>query len=540
MLPEKDEDLSLFHSENEVLDQLNRILSSDLFYKSSVLCSFLKFVVEETIAGRTDGLKEYTIGVNALGKPADFNPQIDAIIRIHAGRLRRLLNEYYSGPGNHDSIKIEIVKGTYVPLFRNQVIIKTEGEVTEQRKSVEFDRTKLTLAVLPFRNLCSKNEFQFFVDGLGEELTRNFSLSQDISVVAHYSTRKYAAQPEDIRVIGAELGAHYMITGSVKRSAGEIRVNVALVETMKGIEVWSHTYTNVLNIDNLMNIQDQIIENIYSCLGGYYGVIIRKSTIAQRRGFSNIASFDASLWNYYYHMNFSLESYLTTRKALEEALAVDPNYAHGLAMLAELHLDAYSLGYPTVEDPVNESYKLVKKAIKIDPECQHAYQELGWTNVYLKRKEDAINALEHCLSLNPSSVSSIGAVGFGMACAGEYKRAHILLTQSIELNPHCPWWFYLGFFLVYYQNKQYEKALEFANKIETKDVFMDPLAKVITKAQLGLTDKSQDDLNKLAEEFPEIMADLGPTLNTFLLDNSLIDDIMAGLNKAKVTVARTF
>ncbi|MCG2462314.1 hypothetical protein K8352_16250 [Flavobacteriaceae bacterium F89] len=531
---------TLSHSKKEIRDEMNRILSSNLFSRSSVLSNFLKFVVDETLEGRTEELKEYTIAVNALGKSADFNPQVDAIVRIHAGRLRRLLNEYYTGPGKTDLIKIEVVKGTYVPVFRTHLINKSNGITAEKNKTIQYSRSKLTLAVLPFRNLCPENEFQFFVDGFGEELTRLFSLSQDVSVVAHHSTRKYAVNPDDIRVIGTELGVHYMISGSVKRTAKEIRVNVELVETMNGIQIWSQTYNNLLNIDNLINIQDQIIENVCSLLGGYYGFIVRKSAVAHRKNPPSMVSFDAALWNYYFHMNFSQESYLKTRQALEEALRHDPNYAQGLAMLAELTLSAYSLGYPTAENPVNEGYKLAKKAIRIDPECQHAYQEYAWANIYLKRREEALSAMDRCLAINPASVSTMGTIGFGMACAGEYKRAHVLLTQSLNLNPHCPWWFYLGFFLVHYNNKQYKKALEYANKIETLDVFLDPLTKAAAMAQLGMTDEARADVKKLTKNFPQIADNLKTSLSTFLLDNSLVDEIVKGFNRIGASCLMVF
>ena len=131
MQSEQKENLSLpGNSKKEVIGELGRILASDLFSRSPVLSNFLKFIVEETLEGNTDALKEYTIAVSALGKSHDFNPQTDAIVRIHAGRLRRLLNEYYAGPGAADSLKIEVVKGTYVPVFRTQTINKstTEGQ----------------------------------------------------------------------------------------------------------------------------------------------------------------------------------------------------------------------------------------------------------------------------------------------------------------------------------------------------------------------------------------------------------------------------
>ncbi len=537
------------YSKKEVLDELDRILSSAMFSRSSVLANFLRFIVNETLEGNTDGLKEYTIAINALGKSDDFNPQIDAIVRIHAGRLRRLLNEYYMDPEVTDAVRIELIKGTYVPVFRTHVInspkaekkkvvaVEAKQEKTVITPPVVYSRSKLTIAVLPFRNMCPDEDHQFFVDGFGEELTRLFSTFQTIAVVAHHSSRKYANTDEDIRVIGADLGVHYFITGSVKRSTEQIRVNVGLVKAMNGVQVWAQTYNYPLNIENLTNIQDQIVENISSILGGYYGFIIQENAMANQQNASNMESFDAAFWNYYFHMNYSEAAYLITREALENAIRHDPNYAIGMAMLAELYTLAHSLGYPTVENPVKEAYELTKKAIRLDPQCQHAYQQYGWTNVYMKRKDEAVKAMEHCLTLNPSSVSSMGGIGFGLACAGEYERAHTLLTQSLDLNPHCPWWFYFGFFLVHYQNENYEKALEYANKMETIDVFIDPLAKAAAKAKLGLHHEAQDDIKLLNEKYPEIMSQLETYLNTFLLDKSLIAELIKGAKMAGLRIA---
>ena len=519
----------------EVFDALERVLSSDLFSRSSVLSGFLKFIVEKALEGQRDGLKEYSIAVNALGKPLDFNPQIDAIVRIHAGRLRRLLNEYYNGTGKEDPVRIELIKGTYVPAFRSQWIDDPVLVVADD--NIQYSRSKLTLAVLPFRNLLSDNEYQFFVDGFGEELTRIFSRFQEIAVIAHYSTRKYTTNIDDIRVIGSDLGVHYLITGSVKRSPESIRVNVNLIKAMNGMQVWSQTYNYPLNIENLINIQDQIVENVCSVLGGYYGIIIHENSGTNQHNASNINSFDAAFWNYYFHMNYSEETYLKTREALENAIRHDPNYATGLAMLAELYVLAHSLGYPTVENPLKVALDLTKRALKIDPQCQHANQEYGWLNVYLQNKDEAVRALEYSLTLNPSSVSLMGGVGFNLACAGEYERAEILLTKSLDLNPHCPWWFYLGFFLVCYQKQDYEKSLKYANKIETVDVFLDPLTKAAAKGQLGMYDEAQGDVKLLNEKFSEIMAKIHATLDAFLLDKPLIDAIIEGAKKAGVSIA---
>src|SRR6478609_8417968 len=100
-----------------VRKELLLILSFEDLRNSPILSKFLEYVVLKKLAGDEEEIKEYTIGVKALGRPPDFNPQLDAVVRIHAGRLRRILFQYYQGHGKEDPVIISIPKGTYIPRF---------------------------------------------------------------------------------------------------------------------------------------------------------------------------------------------------------------------------------------------------------------------------------------------------------------------------------------------------------------------------------------------------------------------------------------
>ena len=97
--------------------QVAKIISDPLFEKSGILKNFLLFIVEETINGHANQLKEYTIALSILHKPLDFKPQENGILRIHAGRLRKALEQYYHSSGTTDAIHIFIPKGSYVPVL---------------------------------------------------------------------------------------------------------------------------------------------------------------------------------------------------------------------------------------------------------------------------------------------------------------------------------------------------------------------------------------------------------------------------------------
>src|SRR5450631_3694096 len=104
-------------TEELVLNQLKKIFLCPAFSVSDILRRFLTYITEETLAGRSNTIKEYTIAVNVLNKPISFKPQHDAIVRIHAGRLRRALNYYYKESGLNDEIEISVPKGSYVPVM---------------------------------------------------------------------------------------------------------------------------------------------------------------------------------------------------------------------------------------------------------------------------------------------------------------------------------------------------------------------------------------------------------------------------------------
>ncbi len=107
---------------DEIRDQLGRIVASAIFRDSLRLTSFLRFVVDAALAGKSSQIKAYTVAIEALGRPASFDPQDDPIVRVEAGRLRHALAHYYASAGLDDPIVIELLRGSYVPLFHRRAV----------------------------------------------------------------------------------------------------------------------------------------------------------------------------------------------------------------------------------------------------------------------------------------------------------------------------------------------------------------------------------------------------------------------------------
>jgi hypothetical protein len=112
---------------DEIRRELGKIVASAVFRDSLRLISFLRFVVEAVLTGQTSQIKAYTVAIEAFERPASFNPQDDPIVRVEAGRLRRALAHYYESAGLDDPIVIELLRGSYVPLFRRRAFGPSSG-----------------------------------------------------------------------------------------------------------------------------------------------------------------------------------------------------------------------------------------------------------------------------------------------------------------------------------------------------------------------------------------------------------------------------
>jgi hypothetical protein len=112
---------------DEIRQELGRIVASAAFRDALRLVSFLRFIVETALTGKSSQIKAYTVAIEALGRPASFDPQDDPIVRVEAGRLRRALAHYYASAGLDDPIVIELLRGSYVPLFRRRAFDPSSG-----------------------------------------------------------------------------------------------------------------------------------------------------------------------------------------------------------------------------------------------------------------------------------------------------------------------------------------------------------------------------------------------------------------------------
>ncbi len=136
---------------DEIRQELGRIVASAIFRDSLRLTSFLRFVVDAALAGKSSQIKAYTVAIEALGRPASFDPRDDPIVRVEAGRLRHALAHYYAGAGLDDPIVIELLRGSYVPLFRRRAV-SPPSEPPLRREPGDFAHGGIAAAIQALSN----------------------------------------------------------------------------------------------------------------------------------------------------------------------------------------------------------------------------------------------------------------------------------------------------------------------------------------------------------------------------------------------------
>ena len=297
----------------EVRGQLARILASSKFVNAPRLSHFLRFVVEKSLAGEVNQIKAYTIALEVFEREKDFQSSLDPIVRIQAGNLSRSLAAYYEAAGKNDPIRIDIPKGFYTPVFRDNAIAGTNlyPEAQELKGS-----GNPVISVMPFINRSGEASQNYFAEGFGEELSTRLSQFRDLGVIAYYSTLQLKDQRLSVQDVARKLGAHFVISGSVSKDADVLRLKVALSETKHSKQLWAKRFHREMTSGNLIEIEEEIIHNIIVQITGEYGVISHELwKVSRGKKAADLSTYEAILRHHHANIVVTKETHSMAREA---------------------------------------------------------------------------------------------------------------------------------------------------------------------------------------------------------------------------------
>jgi TolB-like protein/Flp pilus assembly protein TadD len=506
----------------KVTEQLTRILASKAFRQADRLKRFLTFIVEETIAGRGERLKEFVVGVEVFGKPESFDPRNDPIVRVQARRLRAQLARYYREEGPDCELLIELPKGGYAPIFKSMKSAPVRRTMSPTLVS------RNTAVVLPFADHSAGGDLGYFCQGLTQEIIHTLAGVDSIRLVA-WSEGAPAGTTAAMKEAAERLNAALIVTGSVRKAGSEIRITINLVDSASGCYLWSGTVDRTL--EDIFAVQEEVANTVAEqlkreLLGGVQSRSVR-------RPMENMAAYNLYLQGRY-HLNQRTEEGL--RKAVEffeKAIVENAQYAQAYSGLS----DAYGLlGHYGVLAPAevwtkaasNAAWAVLqdensaeahtslahvkstqdwdwlgaerefRQALALDPRYPTAHHWYAMSCLTpLGRLDQACEEMMLAQALDP--ISSI--IGRDLARIYYYKRDYDAALEqcdhSIELNPHfSPAYWILG--LVQEQRGEFdESAAAFQRAIQLSP--RSPLMQAALGRTFALSGKRVEALSILQE-----------------------------------------
>jgi TolB-like protein len=252
----------------EVHSQLERILASQTLAGSDQLKRLLRLVVERTLNGQSDLLKEYNLGLEAFHRPPDYDPKTDPIVRVQARRLRSKLGEYYASEGAGDALIIHIPKGAYIPVFEPRAAHAppaASGERSRPRAWLVLAATTLVLvglvlasrvrrgvaasddldrsvAVLPLQNFTGDVAKAYISDQATEVLTTELARNGQLRLLSRTTAGRYREPESSLPEIAQALGVRWVVEGGVGVEGDHAYIKLRAVDASTDRKVWADVF----------------------------------------------------------------------------------------------------------------------------------------------------------------------------------------------------------------------------------------------------------------------------------------------------------
>jgi adenylate cyclase len=295
------------------------------------------------------------------------------------------------------------------------------------------------VAVLPFVNISDDARQDYFVDGMVEDIITELSRFSELIVIARNSTFQYKRKAVDVRQVARDLGAQYVVEGSVRRSKQRLRITAQLINATSGAHLWAERYDR--EISDVFSVQDEVARAIASVLVAH----VSKAEAAR------ILTKPPETWEAYdcylraadlfssFPGSSNVDRIYEARRLLERALSLDETYARAHAMLSATHMATW-VG-PLDSDLLNpaaleRAYRAAQRAVQLDPNLAQARGQLGYVLLYRREHDAAVAEFERACALNPNF--SDWRYATTMNFAGQPMRAIDILTSLTLRDPFYP------------------------------------------------------------------------------------------------------
>ena len=556
---------------DEIRSALRKILASPNFAQAARQREFLRYVVEETLAGRGDKLKGYIIAIDVFGKGPDFDAQGDPYVRVEARRLRQRLAEYYLAEGANDKVRIELKRGSYAPEFsfapsaeapapdgsdglgrlrwsRGKSVIagcvvvatalafafalRFRGDDVGARMG-EVAGTPPRLRVETFENI-GDPEFDYFAYGLTEDiLVRLGNYAPRIRLFS-------VDRREDIERLALESAADYELTGTVAHMGDTVRVTARLVDARSGRQIWTEGYNERLEVSPLFQIQARISAAVATAVGEPFGPVADAEVdrVTQQPA-TTLDLYECSLRYLYAMRTLSRSDQTMARECFERFAARDALDAASWAMLSLLYRWEYEGGYDLLdgaEPAIGKALDAARRALDLGGDRSVPHHAMALARLAAHDFTGAKDSTERTLARDPP-LASLPAIGLDLIRLGERDRGLAIALEGIERGPRTSPFFFIGPAIYYIGAGDNEEALNWAERIDAPDYIIGQVLTAALAAELGQSERARRQVNRILAAYPGF-AEYGRVLiDRWAFGADVNAVLIEGLGRAGVTLA---
>jgi len=364
---------------------------------------------------------------------------------------------------------------------------------------------KPSVAVLPFKNLSGDPEQNYFVDGIVEDITNGLSKFRSLLVIARHSSFEFGGKSASIAEIVADLGARYLVEGSVRRFGKGFRITVQLIDGFSNTQTWSQRYDR--DIEEIFAVQDEVTDAIVAAIEPEL-LTAERERIRQKPP-KNLNAWELTQHGLWHLWQQREGSHMKAFEILERAIALDAHFASSHAGRAYAICHAVKEGVMTNrEAALDDALSSARMAVRLDPNDAFSYVSLGRTHLARQEYNSAIEAYEVAIDLNPNLAYGHFGRGYSLCLDGRVADALPSLDQALMLSPRDPQAWSMAtlksFALTILQ--RYDEALEWARKAQLlpNAPHWAFVAEVAPLAYLGKNDEAEKVLAAAVKLKPEL------------------------------------
>ena len=353
-------------------------------------------------------------------------------------------------------VTVVLVLGISAAIFWKYYYLPDLVDIDPDGK-MEFELPKgPSIAVLPFNNMSGDPDQDYLCDGITENIISALSHSPNLFVIARNSTFAYKDKSLDVRKVGRELGAQYVLEGSVQKTGERIRITAQLIDAKSGNHLWSERYDR--DLKDIFALQDEITLKIMADLGvELQGEGVRSFF----KGINNLEVLKKLMQSFGQLSRINKEGNVLAREKAEEIIALDPDIAGAYILIGYSHI--WDLFYGTSTHPlisIGKATEAARKAVTLDDNNSDAHILISF--IFLTRKEHgkAIAEAKRAIALNPNSSDAYNMLGLALFYSGRPVESIGFLKKAIRLNPFPRSIYLFNLGNAYSAARQYEEAIE--------------------------------------------------------------------------------